>query len=61
MKSKADLQQSLAKIMEAAKCHRDFADSEYEKKRWEEIILECNEALEKPSMVDIISILEPNR
>lgn len=53
MKPKGDLRKALAVIMERAKVHRDFANTEYERARWEEVLQIVNDALESPSMADI--------
>jgi hypothetical protein len=56
-KTKPELKQALAQILEKAKTHRDFANTPFDKERWVEIVKLAYAALEEPSMADIAAYL----
>jgi hypothetical protein len=58
MKTRSQLRQVLINIFEKAKVHRDLSDSEHEQRRWNEIVEECYEALDRPSAAGLDKILE---
>jgi hypothetical protein len=53
MKSKPELRKALAEIMELAKNHRDFANTDYERARWEKVLDLTDAALGNPTVADI--------
>lgn len=57
-KTKPELKKALAEILEKAKTHRDFANTEFDKERWVEIVKLTYEALEEPTMADIAAYLK---
>ncbi len=48
---------ALAKILEYAKCQREFADTVPDRGRWGEVVALAYEGLGRPSMADIAEIL----
>ena len=58
MKSKPELRKALAEIMKLAKNSRDFANTDYERGRWEKVLDITDAALDNPTIADIQRFLQ---
>lgn len=60
-KNKKELKIALAQILEVAKFNKDFANTDYERERWETIIHKCYIALDKPNMLQLDKFLKKEK